>query len=335
MSLAAGGVFLAALVVTLAVADDETTRKARQRGGASSAPAPAAQTLSVRPLQPASAGLVRDRRHAVQVAVPPGWQRSHPTLTPRMAEGGTILTVATFDPSARLRRGCGWPPDLPQTPIGGRDALLHVEEQLVVRPWHLPRRPGRFELWKQLRRPGVDERVRSVFPWRCLNRPGIAGFWTTFRPHGRLVHVTAVAGEHTGTRLRRELLGIAESLRFGPTPPVHVAVHPPVAGPRTPVRVEIVSPVGTGRRGRRERDYRAAVRGPLRWACGIENEAPFSRGPPGSHLRAVLDPIHAKGGHWCRGSFSGVVRYRDATCGRERCHDVHIRRAGSFSFTVR
>ena len=220
MSLAAGGAFLAALVVTLAVADDETTREARQRGGASSAPAPAAQTLSVRPLRPARARLVRDRRHGLQVAVPLGWRVSHRDLTPHMGEGGTILTVATFNPGERVRRGCGWPPDLPQTPIGSRDALLHVEEQVGVRPWHLPRRPQRFELWKQLRRPGMDERVRSVFPWRCLNRPGIVGFWTTFRPHGRLVHVTVVAGEHTGTRLRRELLGIAESLRFGPAPPV-------------------------------------------------------------------------------------------------------------------
>ncbi len=213
MSLAAGGAFLVALVVTLAVADEDTARE--------TAPAPAVQILSLRSLQPADARIVRDREHGLRVAVPLGWRVSHRDLTPRMGEGGTILTVATFDPGARVRRGCGWPPDLPQTPIGSRDALLHVEEQLGIRPWHLPRRPRRFELWKQLRRPGVDERVRSVFPWRCLNRTDIVGFWTTFRPHGRLVHVTAVAGEHTGTRLRRELLGIAESLRFGPTPPVH------------------------------------------------------------------------------------------------------------------
>ena len=129
MSLAAGGAFLAALVVTLAVADDETTREARQRGGASSAPAPAAQTLSLRSLQPADARIVRDREHGLDVAVPLGWRVSHGDLTPHMGEGGTILTVATFNPGERVRRGCGWPPDLPQTPIGSRDALLHVEEQ--------------------------------------------------------------------------------------------------------------------------------------------------------------------------------------------------------------
>jgi len=118
-------------------------------------------------------------------------------------------------------------------------------------------------------------------------------------------------------------------------PPVRVAVHPRVGRPWTLFRLELVSSQRTGRQGQRERDYQAAVRGPLRWACVIENEAPFSRGPPGSHLHAVLDPIHANGSHWCRGSFSGVVRYRDAICGSERCHDVHIQRAGSFSFTVR
>jgi hypothetical protein len=336
MSLAAGGAFFAALVVTLAVADHETAREARQAPHPATRRAPAARPLALRALPVPAGRTVRDRKHALRVALPPGWRRSHLTLTPRMAEGGTILTVATFDPGARIRLGCGWPPDLPQTPIGSRDALLHVEEQLGVRPWHLPRRPRRFELWKQLRRPGVDERVRSVFPWRSLNRPGIVGFWTTFRPHGRLLHVTAVAGEHTGRRLRSKLLGIAESLRVGPTPPVRVGVHPPVGRPWTRFRLELVSSGRTGRHGRRERAYSAAVRGPLRTACVIETGTWFTHGPPGSRLHAVLDPSRAKGGRWCRGSFRGVVRYRDGLCRRPgRCFHMHVSRAGSFSFSVR
>ena len=212
MSLATGGVFLAALVATLAVADEETGRDARR--APSRGPAPAARPLPLRALHAPDARTVRDRENALRVTLPPGWRRSGVDLLPRLGEGGSILTVATFDPSARPRHSCGWPPDLPQTPIGSRDALLHLEEQFDVHPWHLPRRPRRFALWKQLRRPGVDERVRSVFPWRCLNRPGIVGFWITFRPYNRLLHLTAVAGERTDRRLRRELLGIAESLRF-------------------------------------------------------------------------------------------------------------------------
>jgi hypothetical protein len=214
MSLVAGGAFFAALVVTLAIADDDTRRDARQTAPRVTRPAPAARALPLRALHAPNSRVVLDREHALRVALPPGWRRSREDLLPRLGEGGSILTVATFDPNARPRRSCGWPPDMPQTPIGSRDALLHIEEQFNVQPWHLPARPRRVVLWKQLRRPAVDEPVRSVFPWRCLNRPGIVGFWITFRPHRRLLHMTAVAGDRTGERLRRELLGIAESLRI-------------------------------------------------------------------------------------------------------------------------
>jgi hypothetical protein len=145
-----------------------------------------------------------------------------------------------------------------------------------------------------------------------------------------------VAGEHTGRRLRSKLLGIAESLRVGPTPPVRVGVHPPVGRPWTRFRLELVSSGRTGRHGRRERAYSAAVRGPLRTACVIETGTWFTHGPPGSRLHAVLDPSRAKGGRWCRGSFRGVVRYRDGLCRRPgRCFHMHVSRAGSFSFSVR
>jgi hypothetical protein len=132
------------------------------------------------------------------------------------------------------------------------------------------------------------------------------------------------------------LLGAAESLRFGATPPVAVRVAPMSGGPRTRFRLELESTHPTGGRGRRERSYWATVHGPLKTACVIQNKAWFSYGPPGATLHAELDPRRTKGGRWCRGSFRGVVRYRDAICGSRDapCERVYIRRAGHFGFTV-
>jgi len=92
----------------------------------------------------------------------------------------------------------------------------------------------------------------------------------------------------------------------------------------------------TGRSGRRERYYRATVHGPARVGCVVGAHALFSHGPPGAFIRAVLDPMRAKGGRWCRGRFRGVVRYRDAICRLHgRCSRTYSRRAGRFSFIVR
>ncbi len=178
---------------------------------------PATRTLMLSPLLPSRASIVRDQAHRLRVAVPSGWVRGDESLLPRMARPErSILALATFEPHAEPRRACGNFPDMPHVTIGPRAALLHVEEQLEAYPGSKPTRPGRFRLKQQTRRPGRNEPVASVFPWRCLNRVGIVGLWTSFRAHSRLMHLTAVAGERTSRRQRRELVGIAESLRFGP-----------------------------------------------------------------------------------------------------------------------
>jgi hypothetical protein len=298
---------------------------------------PAVRTLQLRPLEPPGARTLHDSAHALRVAVPRGWQRYRRRLTPRLVSTeGTILAVTTFAPSRRRERACGASPDTPHVRIGPRDALLHVEEQLDAQPGTRPRRPRSPKLQQQLRRPGLNEPVASVFPWRCLSRSGIVGLHISFRAHGRLVSVTAVAGERTSTRRRRELLGMLQSLRFGPPAHVDVAVRPRSGDPDTRFGLELVSAYRTGRRGRRARDYWAEVRGPGRPACVIQNEAPFSTGPPGARLRAVLDPRRTKGQRWCLGRFRGVVRYRDGLCRPSgECRHMHTRIAGRFRFVVR
>ena len=318
-SLAAAG---AAIAVAVALAGGGPAP-----GPGAGEPRPATRTLALRPLVAPGARFMRDRAHALSVAVPAGWRRARKSLTPRLAPPqSSILALASFDPAARPRRGCGWWPDMPQVRLGPRDALLHVEEQLDAQPGDLPRRPHRFRLREQLRRPGVDELVASVFPWRCLNRPGIAGLRESFRAHGRLLHLTAFAGERTSRRVRRELLGVAASLRFGPPAPLAVTVRPPSGDPDTRFRLEIEASHRSGRRGRHFRGYWASVHGPLRTACVIEHDAFFSYGPPGARLHAELDPSRTKGGRWCRGRFRGVLRYRDWD---------YTRPAGRFTFTVR
>ena len=320
------GASAAATVALAAETEEDTARPAPPRN---------ARVLELRALRPADAGTVHDRRRAVRVTVPPGWHRSAANLTPREAPPGPVVTVASFRPRVDERRACGSWPGMPQVGIGPRDVLLHVSEELDAQPNDLPARPARFRLLQQVRRPGSNDRF-SVFPWRCLNRPGIVGVRTWFRAHGRLLWLTAVAGERTSTRLRRTLLGVAPSLRFGPPPPVIVRVDPPTGLPRTRFRLELVSTHRTGRGGRRYREYGAAVHGPHKVACVIENEAWFSYGPPGARLHATLDPRRTKGQRWCRGRFRGVVRYSDALCGRAgRCWRTYRRTAGRFSFTVR
>jgi hypothetical protein len=269
---------------------------------------------------------MRDSARALRAAVPPGWRRSRQRVTPRLAPTeSSILVLTTFPVRVLGRHACTDSPGMPQVRIGAREALIHVQELLDAQPGTKPRRPQVLRLRKQLRGPR-----------RCASRPGIVGLRSWFRAHGRLIQVTAVAGERTSTRRRRELLGILESLRFGPPAPVAVSVHPPSGNSATRFRLALVSTHRSGRRGRRVRNYWAEVRGPRQIACVIENEAPFSSGPPGAQLHAVLDPRRTKGQRWCRGRFNGVVRYRDGLCRPSgECPHMHTRIAGRFRFVVR
>jgi hypothetical protein len=288
--------------------------------------APGVQTLPLRPLQVPGARIMRDSAHALRVAVPPGWRRSRQRVTPRLAPTeSSILVLTTFPVRVLGRHACTDSPGMPQVRIGAREALIHVQELLDAQPGTKPRRPQVLRLRKQLRGPR-----------RCASRPGIVGLRSWFRAHGRLIQVTAVAGERTSTRRRRELLGILESLRFGPPAPVAVSVHPPSGNSATRFRVALVSTHRSGRRGRRVRNYWAEVEGSGGIACVVETEAWFSSGPPGARLHAELDPTRTKGGRWCPGPVDGVVRYRDGFCGRPgRCWGVHTRVAGRFRFVVR
>jgi hypothetical protein len=230
---------------------------------------------------------------------------------------------------------------MPQVDVGPREALVHIHEDLDAQPGRLPLQPRRFRLLQQVRRPSLNEPVRSVFPWRCLNRPGIVGLRVSFRAHGRLLYLTAVAGERSSKLRRRQLLGLIQGLRFRP-PRVPVHVRPNSGRPRTVFRLEIVAGKRSARQGRRQRLYSAEVQGPLRSACVIQHATTFGYAPPGARLQARLDPSHTKGNKWCRGRFRGVIKYHDGfvcpprrTCRPPTDFPTEDRTVARFGFRVR
>jgi hypothetical protein len=166
------GAALLCIVAATAVATVALASDVENDDSGPAMPREAARPLALRPLMPAGARTLHDRSHSVRVTVPPGWHHSAESLTPGLAPGGSILAVATSRARAEPRRACGHWPDMPQVAIGPRAALLHVGEELDAQPGSKPPRPRRLRLWEQLRLPGLNEPVASVFPWRCLNRGG-------------------------------------------------------------------------------------------------------------------------------------------------------------------
>ena len=265
------------------------------------------------------------------------------SLTPTLAPPASILAAATFPPRADRRRACGLWPDMPQVEIGPKDALVHVEEELDAQPGRLPLRPRRFRLLEQVRRPGFDEPVRSVFPvplpqparhrGRVLlvSRPRAADAprrrWRASAPCGGCGASCSGRSRGSASGLRRR------SVTFWFLRPE--AIRTPCSSCRSwPESAAAGVDAGCAR-------YWTEVRGPRAFACVIEHDAGFGDGLPGARLRAKLDPSRTKGLRWCRGRFRGVVKYRDGYgCPpRGRCRPpddfpTEQRTAGPFAFTV-
>ena len=150
----------------------------------------------------------------VRAELPLDWRRARRNLTPALAPPGAILAVGNSPLRRTPEAACSRAPDHPQLHVGRRDALVLVVEDVHGRADLAPRRPRRFRLREQAGRRAAAP-GRRIFPWRCLNRPGIVGLWTFFGEHRRLLYVTAVAGESTSAGTRRETLAVVNSLRFG------------------------------------------------------------------------------------------------------------------------
>ena len=127
-------------------------------GGGLGVECPAVRPLSVAPLVSPNMRVVKDRAHALRVAVPRGWYLGRVSLTPTLAPPASILAAATFPPRADRRRACGLWPDMPQVEIGPKDALVHVGEELDAQPGRLPLRPAASGCWSRCAGPGSTNR---------------------------------------------------------------------------------------------------------------------------------------------------------------------------------
>jgi hypothetical protein len=302
---------------------------------------PTATELPVRPRMPADASTFTSARHRLRVTYPRDWRIGRRQLLPEMAPPGAILTLGTFPPRPRADLACSHSPGFPQLSVGARDALVVVEEDLRGFAWLAPDRPRRPRLVRQLRRVDPGERGREVFPWDCLNRPGISGLRALFGEAGRLVMVTAIVGERAPARVQRETLAVIQGLRIWRREH-SIAVAPELASPATTVAVRVVAGTSTGVRGRRRRLYHVRVRGPSRSACVQDADQWFERGPAGGTLTARLDPRRQAGLRWCRGRFRGriTLRYGFACPRQGECRPPphfprHSERVASFDFEVR
>jgi hypothetical protein len=312
------------------------------RETAAGSPGPSVAELRLAPRMPAGARAWASTRHRLRVSVPPGWHVGREQLLPRMAPPGAILALGTFVPRREPGVACSRAPDLPQLGVGRREALVLVEEDARGHAWLALARPERFRLMRQLER--VSDRVgggRRVFPWNCLNHPGVAGLWTVFGASGRLLSVTAIVGRDAPRRVLRETLGVLESLRFERREH-SISVVPADGRPSTGFVVRLVTGTSTGTRGRRRKVYVARVSGPPRSACVIEHETYFPPAPRGTRVAASLRPQRTHGGRWCRGRFRGLItlRYGFACPRRGPCRvpanfPRHTERVGRFTFVVR
>lgn len=167
---------------------------------------------------PAGSQTYSDRKHDLRVSIPRGWHRARRTITPRLAKPADVLALGNFAPRVEPGRACTSAPDSPQLRVGSRDALVLVTQDGNPNPPPGPGQPDSYRLLKQVRpvgRGGPNRTPGSLFPWTCVSRVGVSGLWTVFIEDGRAFYVTAIVGEKASEELRRQALGVLDSLEFG------------------------------------------------------------------------------------------------------------------------
>jgi len=174
--------------------------------------------LRARGQLPESAVRHREPEHDLSVSYPPDWHRARATMLPDLAKPADVLAVGNFPLRARRGQTCTRAPDSPQLRVGRGQALVLVTEDGNPQPPSGRGQPHRYRLLTQVRPPGrggPDNRPGQVLPWRCLNRVGISGLWEVFAEDGRAFYVTILIGEGASAGLRRQALGVLESLEIG------------------------------------------------------------------------------------------------------------------------
>lgn len=198
----------------------------RTAAGVAVVAAAAAAVIVVLPLTTSSGPAGTDERPATQpaehwtttvnttygfeVSVPPAWQLSTETLTPKLTDPRELLSAGTFP--LEFRDGsCQHVPAGALQTMGSDDGFVSVQERghAAGSSWsEFPPRPARFA-------DGATPEQGDIAD--CLgDRPGLLEFWLPFTDAGRHFYALVVLGANASTHVRTQAFEILDSLRFDP-----------------------------------------------------------------------------------------------------------------------
>jgi hypothetical protein len=152
---------------------------------------------------------VNDQR-GFKVSVPPGWQLSAETLTPRLTEPREVLSAGTF-PLRFRESSCNHVPSGALAAMGPRDGFVTVQERGrdPGSSWsEFPPRPKRFADQATPERGDVAG---------CLNGgPSLVEFWVPFSDADRHFYALVVVGADAPPEVRAQAFEILDRLKFDP-----------------------------------------------------------------------------------------------------------------------
>lgn len=154
-----------------------------------------------------------DPARGYEVRLPPGWQLSSESLTPRLTEPRELLSAGTFP--LRFREApCNHMPVGALRAIGPEDGFVTILER--------GRDPG--SSWSEFA-PRPDRFAGSAEPQRgdvsdCLDaQPGLVEYWTPFTDADRHLYAMVVLGPEASESIRSEAFALLDSLRLDPVQP--------------------------------------------------------------------------------------------------------------------
>jgi hypothetical protein len=142
------------------------------------------------------------------VEYPASWQRAAFPMFPRIINPRSILAVSTFAiPRGAGKRECGIVPSQVRDRVGAAGAAVLLTEFYG---------PSAKLLRRSQPRPQAFHLDRS----HLQREPGPSKEWLfNFKERDRMLTAAVVLGAHASPRLRRDVVGILDSLRFDPRAP--------------------------------------------------------------------------------------------------------------------
>lgn len=151
----------------------------------------------------------RDQASGFRVEIPAGWRRAREVVIPELINPREILFVSTF-PVDSSARPCGPFYDHVVGQMGRHEALVAVQERggrkVAGRAPGFPLRRKRFRLPIKTPQPTGCAKSRER---RLVHRS-----WMSFRDSGRGFYALVAIGSAAPGGVRRDAMGLLDSLRF-------------------------------------------------------------------------------------------------------------------------